>query len=576
MIPFTILLLLFSSPQESWCHNNNSPKNRHDKKSGIVGITANTKSTTDDNNPFAAFVVANQTNAGKEQADAASTSSSSSILSSSSTTLSSSTYSAKRLSLSSPLFATRRHLSRPQNQSQALQNRHTFVPPPLSPSSSSSSLYHSTKSSDTEKDNDETNELPSNFPRRTDALAAITAVRKACAITRQIQPLRGPSSSSSSPKHDKIATVTKADLSPVTVGDYASQAVILHHLHFMFPYDSFIAEESSEVLKQDELLADTILKAIQNAAGEEGKEGAQIGSVEELMESIDLGQTYNSDGSTKKNQHEEDGRTTTRRVWCLDPIDGTKGFLRGKLDGGQYAVALALLEDGKPTIGILGCPNLPVSTNDDQYEWADDETNENNMQSRGCIFVASKGGGCYQLPLFPKEEDESMDEEEEMKRNKVRVTPNDGSVRGVEDARFCVGVEKSIADALGQANAIATTLHGPNAIDPTTDSIIQSTKMDSQAKYAVLARSGAEIYLRLPKPGYVEWIWDHAAGSVVITEAGGTMTDVDGKEIDFSFGAKLSPNVRGIVGTNGGVVHEAVLEAYQKLSKEERGGGEKK
>mmetsp|Transcript_9497 Transcript_9497/g.14145 ORF Transcript_9497/g.14145 Transcript_9497/m.14145 type:complete len:95 (-) Transcript_9497:259-543(-) len=93
--------------------------------------------------------------------------------------------------------------------------------------------------------------------------------------------------------------------------------------------------------------------------------------------------------------------------------------------------------------------------------------------------------------------------------------------------------------------------------------------MDSQAKYAVLARAGAEIYLRLPKPGYVEWIWDHAAGNVVITEAGGQMTDVDGNDIDFSLGAKLSPNVRGILGSNGGRVHEAVVNAYCELTKEE-------
>ena len=41
--------------------------------------------------------------------------------------------------------------------------------------------------------------------------------------------------------------------------------------------------------------------------------------------------------------------------WTLDPIDGTKGFLRGD----QYAVALALIKEGKPVLGVLGCPNLP-------------------------------------------------------------------------------------------------------------------------------------------------------------------------------------------------------------------------
>ena len=40
----------------------------------------------------------------------------------------------------------------------------------------------------------------------------------------------------------------------------------------------------------------------------------------------------------------------------LDPVDGTLGFIRGD----QYAVALALLEDEKVVIRVLGCPNYPM------------------------------------------------------------------------------------------------------------------------------------------------------------------------------------------------------------------------
>ena len=43
---------------------------------------------------------------------------------------------------------------------------------------------------------------------------------------------------------------------------------------------------------------------------------------------------------------------TEGRFWTLDPIDGTKGFLRGD----QYAIALALVEDGEVVLGALGCP----------------------------------------------------------------------------------------------------------------------------------------------------------------------------------------------------------------------------
>ena len=48
------------------------------------------------------------------------------------------------------------------------------------------------------------------------------------------------------------------------------------------------------------------------------------------------------------------------RFWTLDPIDGTKGFLRG----GQYAVCLALIVDGDVKLGVIGCPNLPVDNSE--------------------------------------------------------------------------------------------------------------------------------------------------------------------------------------------------------------------
>jgi len=57
----------------------------------------------------------------------------------------------------------------------------------------------------------------------------------------------------------------------------------------------------------------------------------------------------------------------------------------------------------------------------------------------------------------------------------------------------------------------------------------------------------------------VEKIWDHAAGWRVIVEAGGTVTDVYGKPLDFSLGRGLSSN-KGVIVTNG-QLHAPVLEA---------------
>lgn len=70
-------------------------------------------------------------------------------------------------------------------------------------------------------------------------------------------------------------------------------------------------------------------------------------------------------------------------MWTLDPIDGTKGFLRGE----QYAVCLALIVDAEVKLGVMGCPNLPV-------DWSKPEG------ERGCLFVAVRGQGSQQVPTI--------------------------------------------------------------------------------------------------------------------------------------------------------------------------------
>ncbi|MCY4262785.1 MAG: hypothetical protein OXC97_05670 [Candidatus Dadabacteria bacterium] len=89
--------------------------------------------------------------------------------------------------------------------------------------------------------------------------------------------------------------------------------------------------------------------------------------------------------------------------------------------------------------------------------------------------------------------------------------------------------------------------------------------MDSQCKYAVLARGDASIYFRPPpRKDYRENIWDHAAGYIIVREAGGTVTDSSGKSLDFSLGRQLRQN-RGILATNG-AIHDAVVWAVKKAS----------
>ncbi|MFJ2742934.1 histidinol-phosphatase [Streptomyces sp. NPDC087440] len=52
---------------------------------------------------------------------------------------------------------------------------------------------------------------------------------------------------------------------------------------------------------------------------------------------------------------ETGGSVTAGRTWLIDPIDGTKNFLRGVP---VWATLIALLEDGRPTVGVISAPAL--------------------------------------------------------------------------------------------------------------------------------------------------------------------------------------------------------------------------
>ena len=113
------------------------------------------------------------------------------------------------------------------------------------------------------------------------------------------------------------------DSSPVTVADFSVQAIVLGVLEQYFPDHDFIAEETSSVLREDPPSLEAVRDVVSKTLGRVLTEG-------ELCAAIDLG----AKGFGGKQQ----GRQRRRRgkTWVLDPIDGTKGFLRGE----QFCVAL--------------------------------------------------------------------------------------------------------------------------------------------------------------------------------------------------------------------------------------------
>ena len=314
--------------------------------------------------------------------------------------------------------------------------------------------------------------------------AAVAAVRQAAVLCRTVQSSLAPDA------------LEKRDKSPVTIADFGSQALVCRALAERFPDDSVVGEEDAADLTGDDQaeFRGRVVGLVADALGERPSDDA-------VLEWIGRGR----------------GQAGVPRFWTLDPIDGTKGFLRGD----HYAIALALVEGGQPRVAALGCPHLRYG----------DEL--------GALFVAEAGRGARVMSLFSDGDGGEP----------IGVSPTEARA----ELRFVESVESGHSDH-GKAGEVAKVL-GMKA---------ESVRLDSQAKYAAVARGDAEIYLRLPtRKDYREKIWDHAAGALVVTEAGGTVTDVDGEPLEFGSGRTLTRS-RGVVATNGRV-HSAVIEALRQV-----------
>jgi 3'(2'), 5'-bisphosphate nucleotidase len=329
---------------------------------------------------------------------------------------------------------------------------------------------------------------------REEAGFALRAVRDAARLSQRIQ--------------GEMITpaLSKSDRSPVTVADYASQALVARLLQEFDPEATLVAEEDARALRQDE--HSQTLASVTSYV----RQPFPRADEEQVITWIDRG-----------------AGTTEGRFWTLDPVDGTKGFLRGD----QYVVALALVVRGQVVLGALGCPNLNRDLQPDP-------------SGQGCALVAVKEAGAWVTGLGGGELD------------RLQVSGRDDPAR----ARILMSYEASHTDTekMAQLTQALGARHEP-------------VRMDSQAKFAVMAGGGGEVLFRLlspEKPDYREKIWDQAAGSCIIREAGGRVTDLRGRDLDFSRGRLLSGNF-GVLVSNGRL-HEAALGAVQAVGADQRPG----
>ncbi len=315
---------------------------------------------------------------------------------------------------------------------------------------------------------------------------ALRAVHAASCLCRTVQK-----------RSARVESVQKKDKSPVTLADLSSQAVISLEISRCFADDPIVGEEEADILRDNPNLNEQVISCVNEQIDGQADERT-------IHDMISLGrQKIDFSG----------------RYWTVDPIDGTKGFLRGE----QYAVALALVEGGAVKVAALGCPNYTCPA-----------VGEDGVS--GVIFYAVSGSGTRVRPI---DTDSSY---------AVTADSNTDPAR----ARFCESVESGHASHEDHAR-----ISGYLGIEQ------PPYRIDSQAKYGAVACGEASIYLRLPRSSsYREKIWDHAAGALIVEEAGGRVTDFSGSALDFSRGERLEENV-GILATNG-LVHGAALEAIAR------------
>ncbi|OAY26116.1 PAP-specific phosphatase HAL2-like [Manihot esculenta] len=359
---------------------------------------------------------------------------------------------------------------------------------------------------------------------------AVRAVQMACSLCQKIQDSVISKATSQ--------VQAKDDNSPVTVADWSVQATVSWILSESLGNTnvSILAEEDVQTLSKADKsgLLEAVVQNVNECLSEAPRFGLKAPQMflttAEVLEAISH---CNSTGGP------------TGRFWALDPVDGTLGFVRGD----QYAVALALIEDGEVVLGVLGCPNYPM-----RKEWLNYHHRYHRIISKltpptseswdkGCVIYAKKGSGeAWMQPLI--------------RGQKKLVWPNSArpvQVSSIDNpalATFCEPVEKANSShsfTAGLAHSVGLRT--------------QPLRVYSMVKYAAIARGDAEIFMKFARAGYKEKIWDHAAGVVIIEEAGGVVTDAGGRPLDFSKGMYLEGLDRGIIACAGAKLHDKIIKA---------------
>lgn len=332
--------------------------------------------------------------------------------------------------------------------------------------------------------------------------------------------------------------VSKPDLSPVTVADFAIQALLTATVKAAFPGDSVVGEENASQLRADLLLLEHVYELLRWAAAYGEPEPSP-----DCPAHLPPGTTVPTSRELMCNLIDECGASNpskTGRTWVFDPIDGTKTYVRGEL----YAINVALLVDGKQVLGAVGCPNMSME--------AKAPLNNRDISPDGCIVFAVRGHGAFIRPLADSTE---VDGVQPRRLPTVDGGGADSPELKLADVQFvtCATIVDSAIKGVNEA--VAAHIGAPY---PGCDLLPWVLRWTGLA--LGLGNTTVWVYNKRNRWGK---IWDHAGAMLLFEETGGRITDIHGKDIDLIAGRKLTSNC-GFVAAPA-ALHAQVLEVVHSV-----------
>ncbi|WCJ26921.1 3'(2') 5'-bisphosphate nucleotidase [Euphorbia peplus] len=359
--------------------------------------------------------------------------------------------------------------------------------------------------------------------------AAIDAVERACSLCVDVQ-------------RSLFATegrvLEKIDETPVTVADFGVQALISLELSKSFPSIPLVAEEDSGYLRANNLV-DAVVTVVTDKASANNKPLED----DDVLEAIDRGGKNATVYCTKPATY-----------WVLDPIDGTKGFVKG--NRALYVVGLALVVEGEIVLGVMGCPNW---VDDISYKSSSNcQGNENIISKFGVVMVAHAGCGTWTRGLL-----DILDRSAKAQDGWTKCIVD--RCDSVPKARFCT-TERQKWEGL-PLSALFSGTYDPESVG-NKEVLLLSMCCGSLSKYLMVASGRASVYIQATRPTKIIQAWDHAVGIICVHEAGGKVSDWEGTEIDFGADQTarrvLYPS-GGFLVTNGNI-HAQLLDMLASTS----------